>query len=151
MYNFVGMRKQQERQRELVVRSVMVTVWDCGQGVGDERHMLAPPVALLEAAGGNAWWWGRSWRGGVTTRRSRHICGRTQGRICDWLYKVKFISDKWLTLMCVHYRLFLQLKCGGFTLISGLCCCRYQIAALQPHPPELNAFHTWDKDKEGSS
>lgn len=54
MYNFVGMRKQQERQRELVVRSVMVTVWDCGQGVGDERHMLAPPVALLEAAGGNA-------------------------------------------------------------------------------------------------
>ena len=54
MYNFVGMRKQHEKQRELVVWSVMVTVWGCGQGVGDERHTLAPPVALLEAAGGNA-------------------------------------------------------------------------------------------------
>lgn len=35
----------------------------------------------------------------------------------------------------------------GFTLISGLCYCRHQKAALQPRPPELNAFHTWKRER----
>lgn len=34
------------------------------------------------------------------------------------------------------------------TLISGLCCSRCQTAALQPHPPEQNAFRTWVRDKD---
>lgn len=34
------------------------------------------------------------------------------------------------------------------TVISGLCCSRCQTAALQPHPPEGNAFRTWVRDKD---
>lgn len=34
------------------------------------------------------------------------------------------------------------------TLISGLWCSRCRTAALQPHPPERNAFHTWARNKD---
>lgn len=67
-------------------------------------------------------------RDGVTTCcRSHQICKRTQlGHHDASLHSVPYHSAALHTL----------------TLISGLCCSRCQTAALQPHPPERNAFRT---------
>lgn len=53
-----------------------------------------------------------------------------------------------LLLLYIMFVTAMLFERAHLTLISGLCCSRYQTAALQPHPPERNAFHTWERDKE---
>lgn len=107
-------------------------------GFEGERHMSAPPGALWDAPRGNARW------GGSGMAESPHV-------------GVVVSVEEECAIACINYWYWFVFNTGrmtpsadgrvrGFTLISGLCCCRHRTAALQPRPPELNASHTWERD-----
>lgn len=118
-------RRRQERQRPQPSFRLKVT----------EIGTCRPLAGVLEnAPRGNAYWGERC--DGVTTCKSRQICEQNTAFVTRLLLHTVFGALLWQ---------------APVTLISAPCCSRCQTAALQPRPPERNAFRTWGRDKRRNS